>query len=148
MVKIFKRIHSITYCEGFFHCDFFFSRGPLKIDYCIIICEHNFPTFSASSREVRKLYLFWFKCFDSQQIKCSINPQASQRGHVDNSELINPSAAGTGLPLTSQPWIHHSMQAGKIAGSLQAFAHLPHNAFISVRWVQVPWDEFNCKYSE
>lgn len=71
---------------------FFLACGLLKIDYYIIICEHIFSTFAASSssEEVRKLYLLWFKCFDSQQSKCETSPQASQRECTDHTELLNP----------------------------------------------------------
>lgn len=82
---------------GFFACFFFclfLVWGLLKIDYCIIIWEHIFSTFSASSgsEEVRKLYLLWFKCFDSQQSKCETSPRASRRECMDLTELLNPSA--------------------------------------------------------
>lgn len=111
----------------------FFSCGLLKIDYCVIICEHNFLTFSASSREVRKLYLLWFKCFDSQQIKCSINPQASQKECVDHSEFINPSApSALDCPSPPRPGNTTPCKLGKQLGACKPL--LISQIMLSFQW--------------
>lgn len=138
-------MHSITYCEGFVvrgFLVFFVSCRLLKVAYYVIICAHISSTFSASSSEVREPCWLHFERLTPSRASVE-HPQGSVWTALNSSAclqyqpLIAPHIPATATP--TRRW----RGLGK-----QPRAAQPLRFHFRARWVQVPWDEFNCKYSE